>query len=246
MTFDVDIRKLPDISKFSGLLSDRVYLAMRSAILSMDFKPGQIIRKAPLCAYMGISRSPVADAIQKLSGEGLVDVVPQSTTRVTKLSIEDIRESAFLREALELASVARAVQFRTNDQLAQLSRNLRIQAMLVEDNDLNELYRYDAEFHEILMDCSGIMSLQPTVEAVSLQVNRARALLLPEPGRSEETVKEHRQIYEAIKERDASAAQAALKSHLGQLILRLEPLQQSRPELFETAKTKKRIVHESQ
>lgn len=229
---EIDASKLPSLDQFSGLLSDRVYQALRGAIVSMDFFPGEIIRKAAICEHLGVSRSPVADALTKLSGEGLVDIIPQSVTRVTRFSMQTIREESFLREALEVAAVAKAAEERTETQLARISRCVRMQAMLVEDGEYAEFYRSDEEFHQLILDCTGISRLPATIDRLSLQVQRIRLLLLPEPGRAADTVEEHRLILHAIKAQDVDAAKAAMRTHLRQLLKRLEPLEKERPGLF--------------
>ena len=123
MPQDVDVSKLPYMKELPGLLADRVYLALRKAILSMDFMPGGVVRKEAICAELGVSRSPVFDALRELSDEGLVDVVPRSGTRDSKISMTEIREGSFLREALEVAAAARTAEIRNADRLAKLSRN---------------------------------------------------------------------------------------------------------------------------
>ena len=231
---EADVSQLSELGNYSGSLSDRVYHAIRDAILSLRFAPGVVIRKAPICERLQVSRSPVADALRRLSEDGLVDIVPQSATRVSKLSLRVIREQSFLREALELAAVARAAELRSEQQLARLARNMRHQRFLVEDLDFAEFYKFDEEFHDLIFECCDISLLAPTVESVSLQVQRARLLLLPEPGRTADTVDEHDAIFAAIREQNPAAAVNAMRSHLRQLIKRLEPLERERPEMFTT------------
>ncbi|MDN3721652.1 GntR family transcriptional regulator [Roseibium salinum] len=86
MTDEQDIHEfaLPDIGRLSGSLAQRVYEALRIAILAMDLPPGTPLRKQVICEQLGVSRSPVTEAITKLAGEGLVEVIPQSGSRVTK------------------------------------------------------------------------------------------------------------------------------------------------------------------
>ena len=232
MLSNVDVSKLESVKDHPGLLGDRVYIVLRNAILSLEFKPGEIIRKQPICEQLGVSRSPVAEALRRLSDEKLVDVIPQSATRVSKLSVKTIREEAFLREALEVASAARAATERTDKQVARLARNLRMQELVLEDLDLNEFYKYDEEFHELIMECCDISILPATVQSVSLQVTRARLLALPEPGRSSDTVKEHRAILDAIRNQDPAKAVAAMREHLSKLNIILDPLEQEHPEMF--------------
>nr|MEC9417188.1 GntR family transcriptional regulator [Pseudomonadota bacterium] len=126
---------LPDIGKLSGSLAQRVYEALRSSILAMDLPPGTLLRKQVICEQLGVSRSPVTEAITRLAGEGLVEVIPQSGSRVTKFSMSEIREGAFLREAIELAAVSKVAAERTEEQLTELNRNLRLQALCLEDHD---------------------------------------------------------------------------------------------------------------
>ena len=97
-------------------LAQRVHQAMKQAILSLDFPPGANVRKAPICEKLGVSRAPVTEAIARLANDGLVDVVPQSGTHVSYFSMDEIREGVFLREALELATVAKVARDMTDDQ----------------------------------------------------------------------------------------------------------------------------------
>ncbi len=232
---EIDAAQLKEISALEGSLAQRVYLSLKGAILSLEFLPGTVLRKGAICEQLGVSRSPVSEAIARLSAEGLVDVVPQSATRVAYFSMAEIREGAFLREALELAAVAKVAEDRTDEQLAQLTRNLRLQGLLVEDQDFAGFYQADEEFHAMLMQFTGFTRLIAVARMVSLQVSRARVLLLPTPGRAVETYEEHRAILEAIRSRDPAAAQAAMRRHLGQLLPRIEPLEQQRPELFSSS-----------
>lgn len=234
-THDIDATLLRDISTLEGSLAQRVYQVIKSAILALDFPPGANLRKAPLCDRLGVSRAPVTEAIARLANDGLVDVVPQSGTHVSYFSMDEIREGAFLREALELATVAKVSCDISDDQLKLLSRNLRLQELLIEDGDTTGFYEADEEFHHLLMDFTGFSRLPDIAQTVSLQVSRARLLLLPTPGRVSETLAEHRAIFEAIRNRDEEAARKAMRSHIGQLLPRIETLQANKPELFKNS-----------
>ncbi|WP_377194112.1 GntR family transcriptional regulator [Ruegeria meonggei] len=229
---DIDAHVLGNINAVEGSLAQRVYLAIKHAILSLDFAPGAILRKAPICDRLGVSRAPVTEAIARLAAEGLVDVVPQSGTRVSYFSMSEIREGAFLRQALELATVAKVARDLTEDQQKKLSRNMRLQELLIEDEDIAGFYQADEEFHALLMEFTGFKRLADVAQTVSLQVTRARMLLLPTPGRTAETLHEHRAIHDAVLSRDEQAAQNAMRHHLGQLMPRIEILQQEKPQLF--------------
>jgi GntR family transcriptional regulator, rspAB operon transcriptional repressor len=223
---------LAPLSKFQGSLGNRVYLTLRDAILSLTYKPGEILRKPEICAALNVSRSPVADAVARLAGEGLVDVFPQAGTYVARFSMDEIREGTFLREAIEVAAVQRIAGTITQAQLLPLRRNIEMQAVLVEEGEFSRFYDLDAEMHQIMLRMTGFKRLPVITSSAWVHVERARRLLLPMPGRMVATLAEHRAILAALEARDAVAAGDAVSRHLGQLIRLLEPLERDRPELF--------------
>jgi DNA-binding GntR family transcriptional regulator len=225
-------RRLRPLSEFSGSLGQRVYQTLRQAILSLDYRPGEILRKPEVCEVLGVSRSPVADAVARLQAEGLVDVVPQAGTFVARFSMQEIREGAFLREAIEVAAIERVAVIITDDQLQLLRRNLTVQAALVADADIPGFYAMDAAMHELLLSFTGFPRLAQVAETAWLHVNRARQLILPVPGRVPATLAEHQAILAALETRDPAAARLAVQRHLRQLITYLEPLERDRPDLF--------------
>jgi GntR family transcriptional regulator, rspAB operon transcriptional repressor len=224
--------RLAPLEAFSGSLANRSYLALREAILTLGYRPGEALRKSEICAELGVSRSPVAEAILRLSGEGLVDVVPQAGTYVARFSMDEIREGAFLREAIELAAVEAVAAAITEEQLVQLRRNLRVQEALVADGDFAGFYKLDGEMHGMILAFTGFRKLGQVAETAWVHVNRARQLILPLPGRVAETLEEHRAIIAALEARDPQAARAAMRRHLGRLVAFLEPLEKSHPDLF--------------
>jgi GntR family transcriptional regulator, rspAB operon transcriptional repressor len=227
--------RLTPLERFSGSLGQRVYQTLREAILSLAYRPGEILRKPEICEALGVSRSPVADAVARLATEGLVDVVPQAGTFVARFSMEEIREGAFLREAIEVAAVERVAEAITEDQLTQLRRNLTVQAALITDGDVPGFYQMDAAMHELILSFTGFRRLAQVSETAWLHVNRARQLILPVPGRISATLDEHRAILAALEARDPAAARLATRHHLRQLITYLEPLERDRPDLFDPA-----------
>ena len=229
---DIDVALLPGITMIEGPLTQRVHRSLKQAILQLDFPPGATLRKAPVCERLGVSRAPVANAITRLASEGLVNVVPQSGTRISYLSMNEIREGVFLRKALELATVAKVAHDLTDDHRQQLSRNMRLQELLIEDDDIPGFYQADEEFHGLLMEFTGFRRLADVAQTVFSQVSRARILLFPTPGRIVETLPEHQAIFDAVSNHDEQAAQDAMRTHLGQLMPCIEHLEQQKPHSF--------------
>jgi GntR family transcriptional regulator, rspAB operon transcriptional repressor len=224
--------RLTPLDRLQGSLGNRVYLTLREAILSLAYRPGEILRKPEICAELHVSRSPVADAVARLAGEGLVDVVPQAGTYVARFSMAEIREGAFLREAIEVAAVERVAVTITEDQLTLLRRNVALQSLLVQGGDVSGFYQLDAQMHELILGFTGFRKLAAFTDTAWVHVNRARKLVLPMPGRVEETLSEHMHILAALEAHDPVAARRAVHHHLGQLVRLLEPLERERPDLF--------------
>jgi len=221
-----------NINGLDGPLGQRVYSALRNKILTMAYEPGTVLRKGELCEQLGVSRSPVTEALNRLSSDGLVDIIPQSATRVSQFSLIELREDCFLREAVEVAAVAKVAQDRTDKQLTKLARNLKLQKLLIEDEDFQGFFEADLEFHELILAFTGFPKVAFTAGQMSLQLHRARMLILPEKGRPREAVAEHSAILASIENFDPNAARDAMSLHLRQLITRIEPLDCQHPEYF--------------
>lgn len=224
-------RLLP-LERFQGSLGQRVYHSLKHAILTLAYRPGDIIRKPEICDRLRVSRSPVADAVAKLASDGLVDVVPQAGTFVTRLSMTDIREGAFIREAIEVAAAEHVAPRITEDQLRDLRRSLKLQEALVADGDAQGFMALDGQMHEMMLSFTGFPRLPQVSQTAWLSVHRARQLILPVEGRLNTTLDEHRAILAAFEARDPQAARRAVQHHLRQLLTYLQPLERDHPELF--------------
>ncbi len=229
-----------EINTLDGPLGQRIYTALRNSILDMSFAPGMVLRKGALCEHLGVSRSPVSDALTRLASDGLVDIIPQSATRVSQFSMPELREESFLREAVEVAAVAKVAVDRSDDQLTKLKRNLRLQQLLIEDADFQGFFEADMAFHELILAFTGYPKVALAAGQMSLQLRRARMLILPEKGRPAEALSEHHAILDAITERDPTTAREAMSAHLQQLIERIVPLERQHPNYFRTIREETR------
>jgi len=238
-------RELPDthhaleIENLTGPLGQRIYYALRNSILDLSLEPGMALRKGALCEQLGVSRSPVAEALGRLSSDGLVDIIPQSVTRVSRFSMSELREESFLRDAIEVSAVGKVAKERTDEQLRKLKRNLQMQNLLVADGDFQGFFEADLAFHDLILAFTGYPKVALAADQMSLQLRRARVLILPEKGRKAESVMEHKAILDAIEAQDVNAAKRAMSRHLSHLITRVAPLELQRPEYFRTHRKSK-------
>ena len=227
------IPSLVPLDRFEGTLARRVYLSLRKAIVGLDFAPGERLRLIEVCEALGVSRSPVSEAIARLATDRLVDVLPQSGTFVSRLSMTEIRQGTFIREALELAAIEQVVQHVSDDQVRLLRRNMRVQQAMLEDDDQTGFYEHDVEMHELILSFTGHHRLHEIAGSARSQVDRVRHLVLPPPGHIEEAYREHQAIVDAIEKREPALARRALRHHLDQLLTRLDRVARAQPDLFQ-------------
>jgi GntR family transcriptional regulator, rspAB operon transcriptional repressor len=223
---------LSPLDRFTGSLSQRVYGSLRQAIMTLAYRPGQLLPKAAICAALGVSRSPVSEALARLATEGLVDVVPQAGSYVARFSMQEIREGAFLREALEVAAVNLVAPRITDDQIAALRHNLQRQRICHDSGDFAGFHAEDSQFHEAILTFTGHRRLPQLSRTTWVHVDRARRVLLPRPGRIAETITEHQAIIAGLAAHDPARARTAIERHLRQLLVMLEPVLAEHPELF--------------
>lgn len=209
-----------------------VYDELRQDILTLRIEPGTALDKANLCDRFGTSRSPVNEAIQRLSHDGLVDLVPQSGSYVTRLSITAIAEGVFLREAIEVAAAIHVAERADPVVFRALRRNIAMQEMLAADGDLDGLHDMDKQLHALILDATGHRSLVDVAADVGLRLERARRLALPTGERSADLVEEHRSIVEAISGRDHKVIRDAVTTHLRKLNERIGPVARQLPHYF--------------
>jgi GntR family transcriptional regulator, rspAB operon transcriptional repressor len=205
------------------LKTERVYEALRHRIRSMQVQPGAPIRKDELAAEFGVSRAPVNDAIARLAEEGLIDVFPQHGSFVAQLRPVDVREGLFIRMAIEVEVIRRVTALRNAKLVSGLKHNLEAQEAALAIDDLTELYRLDEEMHDMLFAAVQFSKAEKILEAARAPLDRMRQIVMPNEGRPQATVREHRAIVEAVSSGDPEFAGAAMRMHLNSLLTAVEP-----------------------
>jgi DNA-binding GntR family transcriptional regulator len=221
-----------------GGATARVHVALREAIVQLDLKPGEILDKQAIAARMGVSRFPVGEAMNRLATEGLVEIIPQSGSRVTLIRISDARENMFFRRALEVETVRTLAAAAPSALLDQLRSNLRYQKAAIEAQDLKGFHGFDLAFHAALQDELGFERVRGATETARLGLDRVRRLLNTR-RRLELTLAEHEAVVTALEARDGERAAEAMHRHLDAVLAELESFARERPELFADLNTMK-------
>ena len=178
-----------------------------------------------------MSRFPVAEALNRLKAEGLVDIRPQSGSTVSLIRLADVRENMFLRRALEAETAALLANSDDAALIAELRRNLRYQNVAVDADDRPGFHRLDLSFHDLLIGAAHFPRVRAMVENARLALDRVRRLLAS-PRRHVVTYQEHVAIVDAIEAGRAEAARAAMLAHIEAVMVELEAFSQTHPQVF--------------
>jgi DNA-binding GntR family transcriptional regulator len=212
--------------------SRRVYLCLRQRIVEMSMLPGARIVEREIAEELGISRTPVHEAVQRLADEGLVEVLPRSGTFVARIPLDALEEAMLVRNALETAIIEKAAERATADGVARLRAILEEEEAAVQANDLRAFHRSDETFHATLAELSGYPGVWPIILQAKTQMDRYRQLTLPLEGRMTGVLAEHRAVVDAVATGDPKQAVLAMRDHLDHVLPVLEMTRKLRPEFF--------------
>jgi DNA-binding GntR family transcriptional regulator len=212
---------------------DQAYAALRAAIVGAELEPGRRLSENQLADLIGVSRTPVRDALARLRDERLVAIVPQLGTFVTFIDEEAVADAHFVREALEVGAVRIAAQRVDDARLRELDENLIAQERAVAADDAEAFARLDDDLHHILCDLSGREVAWRLSERTRGQLDRVRLLSLPEAGYRDQMLAEHRAVVAAVADHDAARAERELRHHLRMVLSQLPAIREAHPEYFQ-------------
>lgn len=195
-------------------LRELVFESLREAIIKGRLHPGERLMEIQLAEELGVSRTPVREAIRKLELEGLVLMIPRKGAYVSQISMKDIADVFEIRRALEGLAARLAAERATEEEVERLERALVKISEVAEAEDLTGAVALDTDFHEELMQASHNPRLSQLVSNLREQIQRFRLTSLSQPGRVKLAVAEHRKIVDAIASHDAELAQNLAYEHI--------------------------------
>ena len=202
--------------------TERVYGELRRRIRELSLPPGASLRKEELALGLGVSRAPVSEAIARLAEEGLVEVFPQHGSFVAPIRAAEVRESLFIRTALETEAMRRLAPQVPVTLGAALDDNLAGQDAALAAGDLAGFHDLDESFHALLFAAVESPRAARLLDAARAPLDRVRRLSLPEAGRAEATLAEHRRLADAVLSGDGDLASAAMRVHLAMVARAVE------------------------
>ena len=167
-----------------------------------------------LAEKLGVSRTPIREAIRKLELEGLVVMVPRKGAYVAGISMKDIHEVYELRSALEALAASLAAVRITDEELEEMERQMVREAKETEENNLQGIVSIDTTFHDLLYQAAHNQRLVQFINILQEQLQRFRAATLSRPGRSKYALEEHKKIVEALANKDAKLAAKLATEHI--------------------------------
>jgi DNA-binding GntR family transcriptional regulator len=207
-----------------------VHEQLRRRIISGELPPGAPLSENELAAEMSVSRTPVRESLILLADEDLVQVFPQLGSFVSRLDMRLVADAQFVREAIEVASLRDAADRLDDTALTALREVLARQRGL--EDDVDEFFRLDEEFHQLLLAVGGHAGAWRVVEAAKAHLDRARRLGLRTVSPVALLVAQHTAVVDALAAGDVAAAEAALREHLRAVFDDIERVRERSPELF--------------
>lgn len=203
-------------------LSGRVFRTVREEILAGKYAADDELKEKSIGDELGVSRTPVREALRQLELEGLVSIIPNKGAYVVGVSLQDIHDIYEMRVLLEGLCAEWAAE-RVNDvQLEELEENIYLSNFHCRKQNWDQIVELDNRFHELLYDASGSRELQRVLTDYHQYVKRIRRITLSQCRRVEKSTDEHRQIVEALKAHDPQLAQSKAKEHIRSTISNMD------------------------
>ncbi|MCP4383732.1 MAG: GntR family transcriptional regulator [Hyphomicrobiales bacterium] len=224
-----------DLGRGKSSLTDRIHDLLRDQIVSFELKPFHAISDKKLAEKIGVSRTPVREALARLAARGLVDIYPQRGTVVSPLRRIDLERSQFVREALEVGLVQRVAAL---DGRFELTRKLRAEVALQETfaelGDDHRFYTSDEDFHRLIATYAGLPGIWEDIGPSKIHMDRCRHLTLATVEKDVRIITDqHNAIIDAIERGDPDTAAEAMRAHLRRVLQFVDQLMEIHPEYFE-------------
>ncbi len=195
-------------------LRNRVFNQIQNDILNGEYKPGEILTESRLCTELGVSRTPIREAMRQLELEGLVQSIPNRGVSVKGISAKDIEDIYTIRMMIEGLAARWAAENINQQELKELKETVELEEFYTMKNDTEHLLELDSKFHEIIFKASKSRTLMHVLSIFHHNVRRARNASFCSPGRAMKVLQEHKAIFESISDRDADKAEKLTTQHV--------------------------------
>ena len=221
-----------DALRIKDPIAPQLVAALRQSIAELRLKPGEALSEKDIAGRYGVSRQPVREAFIKLSEAGLVEIRPSRGTFVMKISVREVANARFVREAIECNLTHNAARLATPAQIAALRGLIDAQKAAEAASDYWRFNDNDEAFHRAIADIVQSDYAWRIVEGARIQTDRVRYLSLPEASPLPLLISQHETIVDHIEARDPGGAERAMGRHLREILIALPQIARANPDLF--------------
>lgn len=195
-------------------LRDVVFNTLRQAILTGELKPGERLMEIHLADKLGVSRTPIREAIRKLELEGLVTMIPRKGAEVARITEKSMNDVLEVRRAMDALCAELACERITDEETEQLCQACVAFETAVKTRDVKKIAQADVELHDIIVKATGNQRLVQLINNLSEQMYRYRFEYIKDTSQHQRLIEEHRVIYESILKKDRETASQAARVHI--------------------------------
>lgn len=195
-------------------LRDVVFHTLREAILRGDLQPGERLMELQLAAQLGVSRTPIREAIRMLEQEGLAVTIPRKGAEVAKMTLKGMEDVLEIRGALDELASQLACERITAEQLDRLARRKKDFEISLKTGDIKLIAEADVNFHDVIYEATGNPKLVSLLNNLREQIYRYRMEYIKKAENHPILIREHEAIYAALKNRDQAAAMLSIREHV--------------------------------
>lgn len=223
---------LPANSSNGHSIADSIYFTLRKNIVNLKLKPGESLNAKTIAEKLGVSRTPVRDAFIHLEKEGLIEVVPQVGSSVSKIDLKRVDEEKFIRESLEEKALELFIPNAQESVLSRMEANVQGQRVYAEKNDCLAFLELDDSFHAAIFLAADKAMSWELIQSMSGHYRRVRIMSLWDTAILNKVMLQHEQILKKIQEKDLSAVHTLLRDHFINIVSVEQKLLQSYPDYF--------------
>lgn len=195
-------------------LRGRVFNRIREDILSGKYHRGEELKETAIATNLGVSRTPVREALRQLELEGLVNIIPNKGAYVMGITTKDVKDIYQIRSLLEGLCARWATDKVTDEELVELEENIYLTDFHAKKEHHDQVLELDNKFHELMYKISGSNILEHVLSDFHHYVERVRKITMASNNRAFESNEEHKKIVDAMKMKDADKAQVLANEHI--------------------------------
>ena len=208
--------------------------AIKENIISLDLEPGASISENEIANFLGVSRTPVRESIQELSKASVIEIYPQRGSYVTLIDQALVEEARFLRKVLDTAVIEEACDLANNMDIIAMEENVSLQEFYLNNAATDKIYILDNEFHKLIYSAAKKDTIHAMRSNIMLHFDRVRSLSMM-TVKDTKIVNDHRQMLEAIKNRDKDMAKQLVEKHMSRYHIDEAEIKEKYPQYFKKA-----------